>query len=355
MIKIKINGFVDKEISTEEEAIAKAIEKVEKIDRMNSYSKDVLTKLYFIAPKAGVIVVAISEDDKEVLKVDSQVLAVTQISEYPLTKLPNQLLVYKEVIANKHSMHSFDDLMNAAQAITDRSDENLNNKKITVTKVIDYRNDEPSTLVLNSVFGDNIFLSTDAVLNNSGDADAGEVIVNSDYNLKYMRLSRMSCPKYHTMLGLTVRINGENVSKDDTNWHDLGGDTDSMFVDQKTNFAWHEHKISGEIKDKIFGNDGVLVAFNDAKPIRYGDFEILYIAGSYWQGNQVMDELKIELLDENKVVKESVYLKGLATKPTDINQSTSHWIFTNDEDFASASDNHSRSLSKDLSFEIVEQ
>ena len=173
MINIKINGFVDKEISTVEEAIAKAIEKVEKIDRVNSYSKNVLTKLYFIAPKAGVIVVAISEDDKEILKVDSQVLAVTQISEYPLTKLPEQLLVYKEVIANKQSTFSFDDLMNAAQAVTDRSDENLNNKKITVTKVLDYRNDEPSTLVLNSAFGDNIFLSTDAVISNDGDADAG--------------------------------------------------------------------------------------------------------------------------------------------------------------------------------------
>ena len=185
MLNIKIQGHVDTEIATVEEATTKALEIVENLDRVASYSKNVLTKLYFIVPKAGVIIVAISEDDKEVLKVDNQVLAVTQISEYPLTKLPEQLIVYKEVIANNESTFSFDELMNVAQAVTDNSDKKVMPKQITVTKVIDYRNDNPSTLVLNSAFGDNIFLSSDADISNDGDADAGSSAISANFGDEY--------------------------------------------------------------------------------------------------------------------------------------------------------------------------
>jgi len=185
MLNIKIQGHVDISVPTVEEATAKALEIVENLDIVASNSVNVLTKLYFIAPNAGVIVVAISEDDKEVLKVESQVLAVTKIKEYPLAKLPEQLVVYKEVIANNESTFSFDELMNVAQAVTDNSDEKVMPKQITITKVIDYRNDDPSTLVLNSAFGDNIFLSTDAIVSNNGDADAGSIAINDKNGVEY--------------------------------------------------------------------------------------------------------------------------------------------------------------------------
>lgn len=184
-MNIKINAYVEIGDITEEVAIASAIEKVNSLDTINeaTIGKDVITKLYFIVPLLNKILVVVSEDDRDALGVDSVILSNVLITEYPFVKLPPIISDYTELIVRKGSFLSVDQIANAAQAIIEESAATAIPNKIPVLKVINYNNQDPSQLVLPSIFGANTFLSTDAPVTNNGDAAAGADVLDSPFGI----------------------------------------------------------------------------------------------------------------------------------------------------------------------------
>ena len=161
-------------------------------------------------------------------------MAITNINEYPLSKLPSQLLVYKEVIINKESLYTLEEALNMAQAITDENDKSIMPEKITITKVIDYRNDDPSTLVMNTIFGDNIFLSTDATLVNNGDVDSGlNNILGIFYQDETYNFIPIDVTPYYengNRIKISFTLYGDGLTDDDTNKHFISA-TDTTLND----------------------------------------------------------------------------------------------------------------------------
>jgi len=181
-MKVIINSLIVVSLADIVTAEAEAITAVNAKDVKNEQiaGEDVISKLYFIAPDLGVIVVAVSDTDKETLGVESNILASTNISEYPLEMLPAQLVEYKELIIKVGSSITPENILNAAQSIVSSMAMQTGNKKVPVVKVINYNNDEPNQLVMPSIYGDNIFSSVGGIIN-GGDADAGDdIIENSD-------------------------------------------------------------------------------------------------------------------------------------------------------------------------------
>lgn len=180
MSVVKINTYVDTAVDTVETGLNKAMAIVNAYDNYNgeSIEGDVITKLYYILPILGKILVVVNDEDRDTLGVTDNVLANTDISNYPLVKLPSQILEYKELIIKIGTVMSEQDILNAAQAIADSSSVSLLPYKIPIVKVINYNDVLPSTLILPSVFGDNKFLSTDSTLINNGDSTAGGVVLD---------------------------------------------------------------------------------------------------------------------------------------------------------------------------------
>jgi len=175
-MKVILNLHIDVNDINEETAIANAIEMVGRIDTMNeaTVGEELVTKLYYIVPKLGKIIVVVNDADKDVLGVESNILANINIASYPLERLPAQMVAYKELIIKKGNDLSSEDILNAAQAIVDAMPYDL----VSVVKVINYNDDLPSKLVMQSIYGDNIFSSVSGVVNN-GDAEAGQDVIDT--------------------------------------------------------------------------------------------------------------------------------------------------------------------------------
>ena len=184
-MNIKINSYVEVGDITEEAAIAAALEKVNSYDDINeaTIGRDVVTKLYYIVPLLNKILVVVSESDRAALGVENVVLANTLITEYPFVKLPPIITDYTELIVRKGSFLNVEQIANAAQAIIEESASTALPDKIPVLKVINYNNQEPSQLVLPSIFGNNLFLSSDAVVVNNGNAAAGGDVLDSPFGV----------------------------------------------------------------------------------------------------------------------------------------------------------------------------
>jgi len=179
-MQIKINCHVEMSDITEAEALTKATEKVESYDALveEIAGEELVTKLYYIVPKLGKILVVVSEEDRVILGVDSTVLANTLISEYPLEKLPSQVVAYRELIIKVGNEIDMDSIMNAAQFIADDTASKVMPARMPVVKVINYNNTDESVLVVPSVFGGNVFSSVSGIVN-SGDAEAGNEVIAS--------------------------------------------------------------------------------------------------------------------------------------------------------------------------------
>ncbi len=178
-MNVKINAFVSNENLTEQEAIFQALNMVVLKDAQNELSdKDVVTKLYFIAPKLGKILVVVNNADRDALGVTSNILANTNIADYPLERLPAQIIDYSELIIKLGTHMSGESILNIAQSMAEKSALRIMPFKIPVVKVINYNTDIQDFLVLPSAFGANIFTNLSGIVNN-GDSAIGDFIIEN--------------------------------------------------------------------------------------------------------------------------------------------------------------------------------
>jgi len=176
-MNVKINAFVSNENLTEQEAIFQALNMVVLKDAQNELSdKDVVTKLYFIAPKLGKILVVVNNADRDALGVPSNILANTNIADYPLERLPAQIIDYSELIIKLGTHMSGESILNVGQSMAEKSALSVMPFKIPVVKVINYNTDVQDFLILPSAFGANIFTNLSGIVNN-GNSDIGTFIV----------------------------------------------------------------------------------------------------------------------------------------------------------------------------------
>jgi len=182
---VKINSYINIDDITEEEALNKANILVNNYDTINDSisGENVITKLYYIVPKLGKIIVVVNEDDKDILGVQDNVLANTNISDYPLVKLPSKIIEYKELIIKLGSILTNEQILNAAQAVADNTSIDSFPYKLPIVKIINYNNTDVSQLVVPSLFGSNTFLSSDSTLINNGNASNGQDILEGNIGI----------------------------------------------------------------------------------------------------------------------------------------------------------------------------
>jgi len=183
---IKINSFVDVSDKTETEALVNALSIVQAYDVVNNKnSKEaVITKLYYIVPVLGKIFVVINDEDKAFLGLSDNILANVLITDYPLVKVPSQIVEYREVIVKIGSTLTDTEILDAAQVVANRIALDVLPDKIPVIKVVNYNNSNPSKLVMPSIFGTNLFYTilipdVEALILNSGNPVAGETILDT--------------------------------------------------------------------------------------------------------------------------------------------------------------------------------
>ena len=177
MISIKIKAIIN-QYAKEDTILNDAINYVTLMDGNYEriYNKDLITKIYYIAPHLNRMLVVVDNGDKETLKLDSNVLLDTKITDYPLVKLPSQIIDYKELIIKKDSELNEEEIKNAAQYMVDNEFSEVQPNLMPVVKVIDYRTEEPANQIyLPGVFGENLFEVTDSInLVTDGDSTSGE-------------------------------------------------------------------------------------------------------------------------------------------------------------------------------------
>jgi len=186
MSVVKINSYVNTLNITEEEALTTAQSLVNGYDRVNNIinGENVITKLYYIVPTLGKIFVLVNDADKAELGVDSNIIANTNISEYPFVKLPSKIVNYKELIIKKGSDMTPENIVNVAQYMADKATAESYPYQIPVIKVINYNNNEPSYLTLPSMFNGNVFMVENipagiATTITDGDIESGLTIINA--------------------------------------------------------------------------------------------------------------------------------------------------------------------------------
>jgi len=169
---IKINSYVDTTDITEVDAIVNAKAMVSIVDGL---STNLLTKLYYIIPKLGKILVVVSDEDRDVLGVESNVLANKLIESYQLDNIPASVIDYKELIIKKGSIMTDTEIFDVAQFLVDSSTTGIPENKLTVAKIINYNTNEVMGLVMPSVYT-STFTSIGTLVND-GDAINGDDIV----------------------------------------------------------------------------------------------------------------------------------------------------------------------------------
>lgn len=306
MQKVIINAFIDTESQTLDDARSAAMQRVNVKDTANDImsGEDVVTKLYHIVPSIGKIIVAVSDDDMGKIGATQNIIAETDISGYPLEKLPAKIIEYKELIIKPDSTLTADDAINAAQAMAEHTANVVFPYKLPLVKVIDYRDDNPSKLVIPTIFGQNIFESVSG-LTNDGDADKGKPLVGLGYcHIKYMRLKNiMKDPnKPHCMFGLAIEINGTLVMPEDTDWDEQGGNADHFdFHGEDYLLRFHECKVNAPLRNSVNSETPTTITFKKdfGEITGPGSIHIKELWGAYWVSNQTCPGFDIEFLDEN--------------------------------------------------------
>jgi len=181
---VKINSYINVDSVTEEEALTKAMSLVNGYDSINNNmdSSNVVTKLYYIIPKLGKILVVVNDQDRDDLGVDSNVLANVNIEDYPIEKLPSTIVEYKELIVKMGSSLTDTQILDAAQAIADETAITALPYKIPVVKIINYNTTSGSQLVIPSMFNAGVFTSVSGIVNN-GDATAGQDVLDGNIGI----------------------------------------------------------------------------------------------------------------------------------------------------------------------------
>ena len=184
MAIVKIESYINNTNINEADALADALLMVNALDNVNNTksTSGVVTKLYYITPILGRILVVINDEDKLSLGLTSNILANKLISEYPLAKLPANIVDYKELMVSFGSTLTDIQIFDAAQSVADNT--TSNSKKVTIVKVINYNTPEDSELVMSSTFGTHKFiLNLNQTIINEGNTKLGSNILEGDLSM----------------------------------------------------------------------------------------------------------------------------------------------------------------------------
>jgi len=247
---VKINSYVDAVTSTEEEALTKAMALVNGYDNVNNSmdSDNVITKLYYVTPVLGKILVVVNDEDRDELGVSDNVLSNVNISEYPLERLPSTIVDYKELIVKLGSSLTDTQILDAAQAIADETALTALPYKMPIVKIINYNTTDIGKLVIPSMFNAGVFTSVSGVVNN-GDSEAGQDVLdgNIDIDLTIETKIIASDGKAGDYFGLSVAVSDSRIvisaRNEDTNGTDAG--------------AAYIFDLDGNQLHKLLASDGV--------------------------------------------------------------------------------------------------
>ena len=174
-MNVKIHCFIDTENITEAEALSRANSKIELIS-LGSQS-GVVDKMYYISPMLGRIMIVVSDADKLVLKVISNVLHNGLITDYALDRLPGSIIEYKEVLVNKETTITQSEAADIAQAVVADMDLHSDGSKVSIVKLVNYNTDD-IFLFMSIIFGLNTFHISGDTIRNSGDAINGQALLD---------------------------------------------------------------------------------------------------------------------------------------------------------------------------------
>jgi len=175
-----IESFIDLDETNLAQGETKALTMVDSQDVLNDRNKNVATKLYYILPKIGKILVVVTEADKVSIGVSNRILDTILITNFPLVKLPSKIIAYKEIIVSPVSGLNESELKNVAQAVADKTLTEVQPKQIPVVKVIDYRDNGASYIVLPTVFHTFPFEEAADPFITDGDPTQGDEILEND-------------------------------------------------------------------------------------------------------------------------------------------------------------------------------
>ena len=181
--KVKLSCYIETLPITEEAAKIKATELAIKLDKKASkIFKKAISKVYYIVPELNKIYITVTEDDASQLGLASNIISELDIDTFPLERLPAPFVSYKELIIKKDTEISLESILNAGQAMVEEEAQKIFPFQIPVVKIINYGSDDLPSLIMPKIFGENIFSSLGELLN-SGDADAGQKVLNNDLSI----------------------------------------------------------------------------------------------------------------------------------------------------------------------------
>ena len=289
-MKVIIKSHIDIVTENENEAVELAKNIVSGFDDVAERvsGEEIVTKLYYIVPKIGKILVVVDDEDREILGADSNVVASTNISSYPLEKLPSKILEYRELIIKKDSSISSDDMLNVAQAISEKTADEVFPVKLPIVKLINYRDEEASKLVIPSVFGEHIFESVSGVVN-AGDADIGKVIISELSVPDVVYLEEFDTPKTNLfefkpdntenlnyVKRIKLSIKGEKLSSDSTyytNFIEVLGTKGTAYYSYAVEYVTHKVAINHRGFTNLEDENASLI-LNDTNKIYHVDVDI---------------------------------------------------------------------------------
>ena len=261
MSLIKIESYIDIESPTEVEALVKANALVNVMDNINNKSYgEVVTKLYYIAVTVGKLYIIVSEEDRIDLGVDSNILSSELITNYPLVRLPSQVIEYRELMIKKGSLLTDTEILNAAQALVNNIAEVSIPKKMPIVKIINYNTTASPTYILPSgydIFSTTGLVDTDVEITNNGDPEVGQVII--DQNTGTPTGGGNSTPD--------IRIETKIFASDGENFDSFGQSVSAnnknivVGAPDNNNGAAYIYNISGTEEKKIVPRDGATGAF----------------------------------------------------------------------------------------------
>ena len=271
-MKVKLNLYINVNDINEDTAIDKAVKMVGALDTINedTVGEELVTKLYYIVPKLGKIFVVVNDADKKTLGVESNVLANTNISDYPIEKLPSQMVAYKELIIKKGSSLSSDDISSAAIAMINDMPSDL----ISVVKIINYNDDYPSQLVMPIIYGDHIFKSVSGI-----DNYAKNTILDG-WSLLHQFASQDGVPAYpdmKTIEGKTENIHTkQGLDEAGISYYLTSVNDSSYHIEKHYMKAYYSSHPEGYIEIPLpDGYSNVKVEWGNW----YGDIADLYVGG----------------------------------------------------------------------------
>lgn len=182
-MKLKIQAYIDSEDITESIALARANSMVLSLDGYNDSvsNQDIITKLYYITPILGRIIVVVTPQDRDNLGLTTTIIENTVINSYPLVMLPASIIEYKELVIKVGSNPSSSDVLDIAQSIVEATKKEVFPTKLPIVKIIDFNGNVNNTLVMPAIFGGNVFAigsnDTSSIVINNSNYSNGDILI----------------------------------------------------------------------------------------------------------------------------------------------------------------------------------